>query len=81
MPVLGRGHWAEQTGGKAPARPHDPTTDEFAAAILAEEERFGLLKPLRGTYVDPDGSSTSEREMKVLACHAIRCRRRSSGVR
>jgi len=65
--------------------PHDLTTDEFAQAILAEEQGFGLVRPLRGTYVDPAGRSvnahTSESEVKVFARRGIRCRSRASGVR
>jgi len=66
--------------------PHDLTTDEFATAILAEEEQLGLAKPpLRATYCDPAGnavnSHTSESEVRIFAHHGIHCHSKTSGVR
>jgi hypothetical protein len=65
--------------------PHALTTEEFALAILETERGFGLVRPPRGTYVDPAGkgvnSHTSESEMTIFRRHGIHCRSRSSSVR
>jgi hypothetical protein len=65
--------------------PKNRTTDEFARAILKQEQRFGLLEPPRTSYVDPAGravnSHTSESEVRVFARHGIRCVSKPSGVR
>ncbi len=65
--------------------PHDLTTDEFAAGILAIEKGWSLGLPPHVTYCDPAGRSvnvqTAESEVEVFLRHGLAPLSRPSSIR